>query len=54
MTQLWFAPDNIEGKTEIQEGFRTHIINSLQEAIEYHPFAIQKLTEAQKLLRQNK
>jgi hypothetical protein len=53
MTQLWFAHDSIGGKNEIQEGFRTHIINGLHEAIEYHPYVIQKITETQKLLRQS-
>ncbi len=51
MTQLWFAPDSIEGKKEMQEGFRKHIINGLQEAIEYHPYVIQKITETQKSLK---
>jgi hypothetical protein len=51
MTQLWFASDSIEGKKEMQEGFRKNIINSLQEAIEYHPYVIQKITESQKTLK---
>ena len=51
MTQLWFAPDSIEGKREMQGGFRKNILNSLQEAIEYHPFVIQKITETQKTLK---
>ena len=50
MTQLWFAPDSIIGKREMQEGFRKHIINSLHEAIEYHPYVIQKITDSQKSL----
>ena len=50
MTQLWFAPDSIVGKTDMQNGFRGHILNGLQEAIEYHPFVIQKIVEAQKKL----
>ena len=48
MTQLWFASDSIEGKKDKQEGFRQHIINGLQEAIEYHPYVIQKITDSQK------
>jgi len=51
MTQLWFAPDSIEGKKDMQEGFRKHIINGLQEAIKYHPWVIQKITETQKTLK---
>ena len=50
MTQLWFAPDSIEGKREMQQGFRQHIINGLQEAIEYHPFVIQQISVTQKAL----
>ena len=49
MTQLWFAPDSIEGKKDMQEGFRQHIINGIQEAIEYHPYVIQKITDSQKI-----
>ena len=48
MTQLWFAPDSIVGKKDMQEGFRKHIINGLQEAIEYHPYVIQKITDSRK------
>ena len=48
MTQLWFAPDSIAGKKDMQEGFRKHIINGLQEAIEYHPYVIQKITDSRK------
>jgi len=51
MTQLWFAPDSIEGKREMQGGFRRNILNSLQKVIEYHPFFIQKITETQKTLK---
>jgi len=51
MTRLWFAHDSIEGKKVMQEGFRNHIINNLQEAIEYDPFVIQKITETQKTLK---
>jgi hypothetical protein len=51
MTRLWFAPDSIEGKKEMQEGFRQHILDGLQEAIEYHPFVIKKITETQKKLQ---
>jgi hypothetical protein len=50
MTQLWFAPDSIGGKKEMQEGFRQHIINGLQEAIEYHPYVIQQIANTQKIL----
>ena len=50
MTQLWFAPDSIIGKKEMQEGFRQHIINGLQEAIEYHPYVIQQIARTQKVL----
>jgi len=51
MTRLWFAPDSVGGKKEMQQGFRQHILDGLQEAIEYHPFVIQNITEAQKKLR---
>lgn len=50
MTQLWFAPDSIDGKTEMQEGFRQHIVNGLQESIEYHPYVIQQIAKTQKML----
>ena len=51
MTQLWFAPDSIEGKKDMREGFRRHIINGLQEAINYHPHVIQKITDSRKTHR---
>lgn len=51
MTRLWFASDSIGGKKEMQEGFRQHILDGLQEAIEYHPFVIKNITEAQNKLR---
>ena len=35
MTQLWFAPVEIDGRAEIQEGFKTHIINNLNQAREH-------------------
>lgn len=50
MTQLWFAPDSIEGKKEMQDGFRKHIINGLEEAIAYHPFVIRNISDARKAL----
>lgn len=46
MTRLWFAPDSIEGYREIQEGFRGHILRNLQEAIEHHPHAIERIAAA--------
>lgn len=52
MTRLWFAHDSIDGKSEMQDGFRNHIVNGLQEAIEYHPYVIKKISETQKKLRQ--
>lgn len=52
MTQLWFAHDSIEGKKDMQEGFRGHIINGLQEAIEYHPFVIKQIARTQAVLGQ--
>lgn len=48
MTGLWFAPDSIEGKKEMQEGFRGHIIAGLQEAIDYHPHVIDAIEKARK------
>lgn len=50
MTQLWFATDSIIGKKEMQEGFRQHIINGLQEAIEYHPYVIKQIAQTQQQL----
>lgn len=50
MTRLWFAPDSIVGKKDMQEGFRQHIINGLQEAIDYHPYVIEQITVSQKKL----
>ena len=54
MTKLWFAPDSIIGKKEMQEGFRQQIMNGLQEGIEYHPYVIQKISQTQKALKQIK
>ena len=47
MTRLWCAHDSIEGKKEIQEGFRKHIVNGLQETIEYHPYVIKQISQTQ-------
>jgi len=47
MTRLWFAHDSIEGKKEIQEDFRKHIVNGLQETIEYHPYVIKQISLTQ-------
>ena len=35
MTQLWFAPVEIDGRVEIQEGFKNHIVTNLQQAGEH-------------------
>jgi hypothetical protein len=35
MTQLWFAPVEIDGRAEIQEGFKNHIVTNLQQAGEH-------------------
>lgn len=51
MTQLWFAPDSIDGKKDMQEGFRQHIINGLGEAIEYHPYVIKQIAHTQLALK---
>lgn len=50
MTQIWFAPDSIVGKKDMQEGFRKHIINGLQEGIEHHPYVIQQIAKTQSIL----
>ena len=34
MTQLWFAPKEIDDRAEIQEGFRIHFISILQQGME--------------------
>ena len=34
MMRLWFAPTEIDDRSEIQEGFRIRVISILQQAIE--------------------
>ena len=51
MTKLWFAPDDIEGYLNIQEGFRGHILRALHEAIENHPRAIDHIAIARAKLQ---
>lgn len=46
MTQLWFAPTEIDGRSEIQEGFRNHIISNLQQAMETYPAVQAAIVEA--------
>ena len=46
MTKLWFAPDDIEGYANIQDGFRGHILRALREAIDNHPNAIDHIAIA--------
>ncbi|MDG2282528.1 MAG: hypothetical protein P8L45_05375 [Longimicrobiales bacterium] len=51
MTKLWFAPHDIEGYANIQDGFRGHILRALREAIDNHPNAIDHIAIAQTKLR---
>jgi hypothetical protein len=46
MTQLWFAPTEIDGRSEIQEGFRNHIISNLEQAMETYPAVQAAIVEA--------
>ena len=37
MMRLWFAPTEIDDRSEIQEGFRIRVISTLQQAMETYP-----------------
>ena len=37
LTQLWFAPSEIEGYEEIQKGFRQNIMTTMNKAMSNHP-----------------
>jgi len=37
MMRLWFAPTEIDDRSEIQEGFRIRVISILQQAMETYP-----------------
>ena len=37
MTQLWFGPTEIDDRSEIQGGFRIHVISILQQAMKTYP-----------------
>jgi hypothetical protein len=43
---LWFAPTEIDGRSEIQEGFRNHIISNLEQAMETYPAVQAAIVEA--------
>lgn len=48
MTQLWFAPVEIDGRSEIQEGFKNHIITNLEQAAEHFSEVQLAINEAKK------
>jgi len=50
MTQLWFAPGDINGYHDIQQGFRQHILTGIHDAIENHPHVIERITTARTAL----
>lgn len=50
MTQLWFAPTEIDGRAEIQEGFKNHIITNLKQAAEHFSEVQVAIDEAKKLI----
>jgi hypothetical protein len=50
MTQLWFAPVEIDGRAEIQEGFKIHIINNLNQAREHFSEVQSAIDKAKKAM----
>lgn len=50
MTQLWFAPVEIDGRAEIQEGFKNHIIKNLNQAREHFSEVQAAIDEAKKAM----
>jgi hypothetical protein len=50
MTQLWFAPTEIDGRAEIQEGFKNQIITNLKQAAEHFSEVQVAIDEAKKLI----
>ncbi|MCX7681988.1 MAG: hypothetical protein N2508_08525 [Anaerolineae bacterium] len=46
LTRLWFAPAEIPGHDEIQQGFRRAILESLNKAINNHPDVIHAIQSA--------
>ena len=48
MTQLWFAPVEIDGRAEIQEGFKNHIVTNLKQAGEHFAEVQLAIDEAKK------
>ena len=50
MTQLWFAPTEIDGRAEIQEGFKNRIITNLKQAAEHFSEVQVAIDEAKKLI----
>ena len=50
MTQLWFAPVEIDGRAEIQEGFKNHIVTNLKQAGEHFAEVQLAIDEAKKAM----
>ena len=50
MTQLWFAPVEIDGRAEIQEGFKNHIVTNLNQAGEHFSEVQLAIDEAKKAM----
>lgn len=54
MTQLWFAPVEIDGRAEIQEGFKNHIVTNLKQAGEHFAETQSAIDEAKKVVMVSK
>jgi uncharacterized membrane protein YccC len=46
LTQLWFAPDEIQGYEEIRRGFHRAILEAMNQAINRHPNVIKQIKSA--------
>lgn len=54
MTQLWFAPVEIDGRAEIQEGFKNHIVTNLKQADEHFAETQSAIDDAKKVVMGSK
>jgi hypothetical protein len=46
LTQLWFAPTDIDGYEEIRQGFREAILDTMTQALNHFPRVIEAIDEA--------
>jgi hypothetical protein len=51
MTRLWLAPMEIEGRADIREGFKGHIVQAIEEAIEGYPSVQMGIDEQKTAIR---